>query len=154
MMKKEVNSNEIFETICFMILNNYVDKIETNKVSIINNYSFEADAIINDKFGRKAVVEVKMYRNFSVNLGLIEKAIEQLRKNSLIFNVNNMVLITSVKLDIHIINRLKGSSNCSLNLGFANSCKSNNTLKYHLLLTLNKHLYMLIHNRCLFYRFY
>jgi hypothetical protein len=98
---KEINSSEIFETICFMILNNYVDKIETNKVSIINNYSFEADAIINDKFGRKAVVEVKMYRNFSVNLGLIEKAIEQLRKNSLIFNVNNMVLITSVKLDTY-----------------------------------------------------
>lgn len=100
MNKENIISNK-FEEICFKVLKHFSYSIKSNEKSVINNYIFEPDAIIKDEAHREAVVEIKFYRNFSVNLGLIENALEKLRKDSFIFNIPNKVLIISAKLDAY-----------------------------------------------------
>lgn len=95
------NSRKRFEEICFDILRHYVETLETNIRTNFDGSNYEIDALVKNPNGRKAIIEIKWYRNTSVNLKLIESALEQLYKNSYAFDIPNMALITSVKLDAY-----------------------------------------------------
>ncbi|MFZ5352544.1 MAG: hypothetical protein ACOZCL_07460, partial [Bacillota bacterium] len=70
-MIKDYNIAQRFDDVSFKIINNYVKLLEKNKRSNINNYIFEVDAIVENRNNERAIIEIKYYRNFSVNLGLI-----------------------------------------------------------------------------------
>ncbi|SHM63617.1 hypothetical protein SAMN02746066_02704 [Anaerosporobacter mobilis DSM 15930] len=98
-MDKSFDMYKKFEEICIKILKHHFCEIETNKLFTINDKRIEIDAIITNSDQQKTIVEIKMYRNFSVNLNLIEKALEKVRRNSLDINIPNSVLLISAKLD-------------------------------------------------------